>query len=445
MPSNWLAYSAAISTDPLLDKSSLATGIFGAAVLIHSARLHGRKFDSVRICTDLSATICILNAIIVSTHTKSPTNDLQSVIMVDLLFYGFFSAVVQFCDSYMFYSRLLIMQRIPNWQRVAIITYIVVVLILTWLPTYTIVPFFYDTNSDQYLQMFATLNTVYSSGTVVYNAFFTFRCLLILSKMSHKIIRAARGEIQDLEQQGASNILSTHDAVTGPLEQTNIGGATGAGTGSGNKSGKRQRERAAVTPLANPLEELASGGGSNSFSNSLNGSRRNSKKMGANSHLKPVVNNDNNTSVRQPEAASSTTPRLLVSRRASTILAAEAVANGMEPGGEDYEPRVVQKIRVIAVKSLVHAFISTFAALFYAFGPPIGSYLWTLIVVLGMHVCFNMKGGDRFFMLCCPALTSSPLAVAPMTRHQREVAAIMKAQARNHVDNPRPNAEREAS
>jgi phosphotransferase system glucose/maltose/N-acetylglucosamine-specific IIC component len=87
----------------------------------------------------------------------------------------------------------------------------------------------------------------------------------------------------------------------------------------------------------------------------------------------------------------------------------------------------------------MHAFISTFAALFYAFGPPIGSYLWTLIVVFGMHVCFNMKGAERFVIFCCPSLSSS--TVAPMTRHEREVAVILMAQ--NHC-NPRANPEEKA-
>jgi hypothetical protein len=107
------------------------------------------------------------------------------------------------------------------------------------------------------------------------------------------------------------------------------------------------------------------------------------------------------------------------------VALAEVLAAGENPQDavDTLEPRVIAKIKVIAVKIIAHACISTFAALFYAYGPPIGYYLWTAFVLLGMHVCFNMKIEQS----CCPVRV-----IDALSRHDREVAVILLARRREH-------------
>lgn len=58
--------------------------------------------------------------------------------------------------------------------------YVIVVLSLTWLPTYTVVPFFYDVNSSEFIQVFSITLKFYSWGTFVYNLIFTYYYMEIL-------------------------------------------------------------------------------------------------------------------------------------------------------------------------------------------------------------------------------------------------------------------------
>jgi hypothetical protein len=51
----------------------------------------------------------------------------------------------------------------------------------------------------------------------------------------------------------------------------------------------------------------------------------------------------------------------------------------------------LQKIKMVAIKSVGHAITSSFAALYYTYGARIGFPVWTLIITVGMHFWFNMS------------------------------------------------------
>jgi hypothetical protein len=78
-----------------------------------------------------------------------------------------------------------------------------VILIGTWLPIFTIIPFFYDTKSEKFITISSVLYSIYSYGTLVYNFYFTGQCLWIFHNITHRIVAirkqdeaASKGEIE---------------------------------------------------------------------------------------------------------------------------------------------------------------------------------------------------------------------------------------------------------
>ena len=105
--------------------------------------------------------------------------------MLGDLCYGYlFSAVIQLCDNYMFYSRLLVVTDLPRWHRQALQAYIWVVITATWLPANTIVPFFYNVNSASFQAIYAITRAVSCWGNVAYNVYFAVYFVFILRRIS---------------------------------------------------------------------------------------------------------------------------------------------------------------------------------------------------------------------------------------------------------------------
>jgi hypothetical protein len=82
---------------------------------------------------------------------------------------------------------LAVRPKMRNSEKILIVLYIWIVLILTWIPTFTIVPFFYDTNSGAFIQVYSILNTIYTVGNIVYNFYFTSQCLIVLNRIAHRM------------------------------------------------------------------------------------------------------------------------------------------------------------------------------------------------------------------------------------------------------------------
>ena len=154
------------------------------AILIHSFWLHRWKYSnaSVRVQTEIGAFFAIMSAVVALEAIKHPTREYWALLF-DLCYNGIFSAIIQLCDNYMFYFRLVAVVRLPLWYRVLINLYIWLVLICTWLPAQTIVPFFYDTNSTTFNTVYTITLAIDSWGNVLYNFYFSVHFLLILRKL----------------------------------------------------------------------------------------------------------------------------------------------------------------------------------------------------------------------------------------------------------------------
>ena len=153
-----------------------------AAILVHSFLLHGGKYSSVRIQTDLAAVANIASIVSAIEALNHPTREYWALLF-DFCYNGIFNVIIQLCDNYMFYGRMLAVAKLPLWHRVLINMYIWIVMTCTWLPAQTIIPFFYDCNSDTFNTYFPITLAIDSWGNVVYNFYFTFHFLFILYKL----------------------------------------------------------------------------------------------------------------------------------------------------------------------------------------------------------------------------------------------------------------------
>ena len=153
-------------------------------IIIHSFSLHGLKYTnaSVRIQTEIGAFFAVMSAVVAFEAVKHPTR-MYWALLYDLCYNGIFAAIIQLCDNYMFYYRLINVVRLPLWYRVLINVYIWVVLICTWLPAPTIVPFFVDCNTESSTNLYIITWSIMSWGNILYNLYFSVHFIFILRKL----------------------------------------------------------------------------------------------------------------------------------------------------------------------------------------------------------------------------------------------------------------------
>ena len=190
--SPWIRNSASFSYSDTVDGVSADQNLFyilcwvnvgvSLFVLAHSYLLHEFTYTSVRIQTDMGAVFSIGSVIAITLVLKNPTR-YQWALLGDLCYGYLFSAVIQLCDNYMFYSRLLLVTELPRWHRNALHAYIWIVLTATWLPANTIVPFFYNVNSAPFQAVYAITRAVSCWGNVAYNFYFAVYFWFILRRL----------------------------------------------------------------------------------------------------------------------------------------------------------------------------------------------------------------------------------------------------------------------
>ena len=161
-----------------------ASIVVGGLILIHGLFLHGSKYNSVRIQTDLaSASAMISGLLLFPLKTYPDPYNSQTLLIYDFFYLGLFPLVIQLCDNYMFYSRLIAISKVPNWKRYVFHIYVIIILSTTWFPVYSIIPFFYNTNETLFISYYFITLSVQVWGTVAYNFYFTME----FSKILHSI------------------------------------------------------------------------------------------------------------------------------------------------------------------------------------------------------------------------------------------------------------------
>ena len=105
--------------------------------------------------------------------------------MIDLLSYGILTLIVQFGDNFMFFWRFIaVSPKMTPLKKSFIYSYIAVILTLLWIPTYTFIPFFYNTNSVSFNNIYYWALQVQIYGCMAYNFYFSLEFGRILYKIS---------------------------------------------------------------------------------------------------------------------------------------------------------------------------------------------------------------------------------------------------------------------
>jgi hypothetical protein len=154
-------------------------------ILVHSRILHGSKYDTVRRCTDLSALLVLLWGPLLGIIETSKNRAVTVAVIRDFILDGMFITAIQMCDFYLFYTRYLAIQRMGWWSRMLNHWFIWILATMTWLPTFTIVPFFVNTRSFVYGRCFTLLFITHTFLTFFYNIYYTFICVQFLIKVSY--------------------------------------------------------------------------------------------------------------------------------------------------------------------------------------------------------------------------------------------------------------------
>ena len=155
-------------------------------IIVVSALQYGRVFKSVRICIDCAALSSLLLSVFLLFAINNPTPTKTAVVR-DFLCYGVFQTIVLLCDNYMFYKSYAAVVKVQPWKRHLIHVYVWVILILTWLPKWTILPFFTTEMNPQYLAAYVYLDAISYYGNIGYNFYFTVQFIRVLVIITHNI------------------------------------------------------------------------------------------------------------------------------------------------------------------------------------------------------------------------------------------------------------------
>jgi hypothetical protein len=116
-----------------------------------------------------------------------------------LFFNGVCTATVQVCDNYMFYSRFISVCRISDARCRLIHTYIWILLVLPWFPSFWLIPIFYDTNSVPFQYAFFVAVSCTAALNCAYNWYFTWEFVRILVAIYQPTLRAVGEELASLQ------------------------------------------------------------------------------------------------------------------------------------------------------------------------------------------------------------------------------------------------------
>ena len=155
-------------------------------ILSISVFQHGRVYKAVRVCVDVAALSSLLLSALLLVAMNNPTPTKTAVVR-DFLCYGLLQTVVLLCDNYMFYKSYAVVVKVQNWKRNLIHGYVWVILILTWLPKWTVLPFFVTQTDPNYLDAYFYLDQISYYGNIGYNFYFTVQFIRVLMIITHNV------------------------------------------------------------------------------------------------------------------------------------------------------------------------------------------------------------------------------------------------------------------
>lgn len=181
MRKNWATNSLEFSSQQQNFPLLFFTIAFSSFVIVHSGFINGTKFHGVRQLTEVAAWCTLGHQIFKIIACHDPTT-LKSAILVDLFGTAILSGCAQLCDNYMFYYRFLACKPndVSKMKRYTIHCFIWLILIATWIPGLTILPIFYNTNTEQFWINQYPFISLQTWSLLAYNMYFSCEFGLIL-------------------------------------------------------------------------------------------------------------------------------------------------------------------------------------------------------------------------------------------------------------------------
>jgi len=153
-------------------------------ILTHSHFLNKGKKKRSFVClsTEACAASSILGAVAVIVTGFFSQNLVITAIFYDLVYNGVFWAITAICDMYMFWERFMVLnKKCPRWKNHALQAYIWIT-VLMWAPGYSLLPFFCDTNSVSFWNVYGQFYVVAGYLVLLYNLYFTAEFAFALFK-----------------------------------------------------------------------------------------------------------------------------------------------------------------------------------------------------------------------------------------------------------------------
>jgi len=227
----WVRYSTKF--DPSSLTRSYWIGLYilialSVIVLLHSYFLNRNKYNTVRLYAEVSSGTAIFGAILVIIAANKPST-MKSAVCYDFFWNGTVNLTIQLCDNYLFLDRFKAVRKVPRWKVICIHMWIWVVITVPWFPTYVIIPFFYDTNSDTFIFVNGYVLPICCWATIAYNSYFTGEFANVLYKagrvskgvsntsQSKKVKIIAMKSILHCMTSSAANIFYAYVPVLGVL------------------------------------------------------------------------------------------------------------------------------------------------------------------------------------------------------------------------------------
>jgi hypothetical protein len=88
----------------------------------------------------------------------------------------------------MFFDRLRAVSKIAPWKSFLIHVYVWLVLVVSWVLPYSIIPIVYDTNRPQFQKYFRIALGVYCWGVVIYNIYISLEVAFVLRSIRRRIV-----------------------------------------------------------------------------------------------------------------------------------------------------------------------------------------------------------------------------------------------------------------
>ena len=174
----WACNSAILGLQTVTDMS-VAYGLMAVsvAVLIHSAYMRGKLFPVTRIWTDVAATCCFFSCIcLLQCKWSQDCSITKTGVLNNVLGLALFGSPIQIADNYLVFNRWTLVAGVDNISKLhkaLACTYVFFLLFFNWIPPYTVLPFWYDMNSDYWANMQLIVSgKLYFAAYIVYDVFY---------------------------------------------------------------------------------------------------------------------------------------------------------------------------------------------------------------------------------------------------------------------------------